>query len=191
MLSYGRAEPYKGFDDLIDALAILKAAGTPVPHTVVGAVTDGPPLTPYQRHLAERITAAGLGVTLRTSFSPGFRSLLARPGLAAVIVPSRAEPFGRIPLEAWATGASPVVATTAGGLAEIVTEDITGYTAAPADPGSLAAAISRALTAGPAQRQRLLSAGQQLTSTRYGYHANVAAFLTAVAPWALRNDQST
>jgi glycosyltransferase involved in cell wall biosynthesis len=191
MLSYGRAEPYKGFDDLIDALAILKAAGTPVPHTVVGAVTDGPPLTPYQRHLAERITAAGLDVTLRTSFSPGFRGLLARPGLAAVIVPSRAEPFGRIPLEAYAAGASPVVATTAGGLAEIVTEGITGYTAAPADPRSLAAAISRALAAGPGQRQRLLAAGRQLTSARYDYHANVAAFLTAVAPWALRSGQST
>jgi glycosyltransferase involved in cell wall biosynthesis len=37
---------------------------------------------------------------------------------------SRAEPFGRIPLEAYAAGASPVIATTAGGLAEIVTSDI-------------------------------------------------------------------
>jgi glycosyltransferase involved in cell wall biosynthesis len=154
-------------------------------------VSDGPPLTPYQRHLAGRITAAGLGVTLHTSFSPGFRSLLAHPGLAAVIIPSRAEPFGRIPLEAWAAGASPVVATTAGGLAEIVTEGITGYTAAPASPRSLAAAIGRALAAGPAQRQGLLSAGRQLTSARYNYHANVADFLTAVAPWALRSGQST
>jgi glycosyltransferase involved in cell wall biosynthesis len=191
VLSYGRAEPYKGFDDLIDALAMLRSAGTPVPHVILGAVSDGPPLTPYQRHLAGRITAAGLGVTLHTSFSPGFRSLLAHPGLAAVIIPSRAEPFGRIPLEAWAAGASPVVATTAGGLAEIVTEGITGYTAAPASPRSLAAAIGRALAAGPAQRQGLLSAGRQLTSARYNYHANVADFLTAVAPWALRSGQST
>jgi len=99
----------------------------------------------------EWIKAEDLNVTWHTSFSPGFRSLLTQAGLAAVIVPSRAEPFGRIPLEAYAAGASPVVATTAGGLSEIVTEGGTGYTASPADPGSLASAISRALAAGPAQ----------------------------------------
>jgi glycosyltransferase involved in cell wall biosynthesis len=72
-----------------------------------------------------------------------------------VIVASRAEPFGRIPLEAYAAGASPVVATTAGGLAEVVTEGSTGYTALPADPRSLAAAIRRALAATPVQRRHL------------------------------------
>ena len=121
----------------------------------------------------------------------GFRSLLAHPALAAVIVPSRAEPFGRIPLEAYAADASPVIATTAGGLAEIVTESRTGYTAAPADPRSLARAISRALAASPAQRRRLLDAGRQLTRDRFDYQANVTAFLNAVAPWAVRAGQST
>jgi glycosyltransferase involved in cell wall biosynthesis len=191
MLCFGRAEPYKGFDDLIDALAILKAAGVPVPHTVLGAVTDGLAITPYQRHLAERIKAEDLSVTLHTSFSPGFRSLLTHPGLAAVIVPSRTEPFGRIPLEAYEAGASPVVATTAGGLSEIVTEGRTGYTASPADPGSLASAISRALAADPVQRQQLLAVGQQIARACYDYRANVAAFLTAAAPWAIGAAQST
>jgi len=74
-----------------------------------------------RRHLAHHV-------------QPAIRALLDHPALAAVIVPSRAEPFGRIPLEAYATGASPVIATTAGGLAETVTEPLTGYTASPADP---------------------------------------------------------
>jgi glycosyltransferase involved in cell wall biosynthesis len=191
LLSYGRAEPYKGFDDLLDALAILKAGGALVPHTILGAVTEGPLLTAYQRHLAGRITVQELDVTLHTSFSPGFCTLLAHPGLAAVIVPSRTEPFGRIPLEAYAAGATPVIATTAGGLAQIVTEGRTGYTAAPADPRSLASAITRALAASPAQRQQLLTQGRQLTRTRYDYHANVRAFLAGIAPWALRTGQST
>ena len=191
MLSYGRAEPYKGFDDLLDALSILKDAGTLVPHTVLGAVTEGPPLTGYQQHLAHRITAGELDATLLTTFTPGFQGLLAHPSLAAVIVPSRAEPFGRIPLEAYAAGASPVIATTAGGLAEIVTNDITGYTAPPASPRALASAISRAMAAGPAQKQRLLSAGRQLTRSRYDYQANVTAFLNAAAPWAVSPGQST
>lgn len=191
MLSYGRAEPYKGFDDLLDAIAILKTAGTPVPHLILGAVTDGPPLTAYQRHLAHRIKAENLDVTLRTSFSPRLRELLGHPALAAVIVPSRAEPFGRIPLEAYQAGASPVVATTAGGLAEIVTEASTGYTASPGVPSSLAAAIARALAASPAQRHSMLAQGRSLIGARYDYRANTAAFLAAVAPWAAEAGQST
>jgi glycosyltransferase involved in cell wall biosynthesis len=191
LLSYGRAEPYKGFDDLLDALAILRADRVAVPHTVLGAVADGPPLTPYQDHLAQRITAERHDVTLLTIFSPAIRGLLAAPRLAAVIVPSRAEPFGRIPLEAYAAGASPVIATTAGGLAEIVSEGSTGYTARPGDPCSLAAAISRALAASPGQRHRLLAAGRHLTAARYDYQANIAAFLAGFAPWATAAGQST
>jgi glycosyltransferase involved in cell wall biosynthesis len=191
MLSYGRAEPYKGFDDLLDAIAILKTASTPVPPLVLGAVTDRPALTAYQQHLAHRIRAERLSISLHTSFSPRFRDLLGHPGIAAVIIPSRAEPFGRIPLEAYQAGASPVIATTAGGLAEIVTEGSTGYTASPGDPSSLAAAITRALAASPAQRDRMLAQGRSLIAARYDYRANTAAFLLAVAPWAARVGQST
>jgi len=190
MLAYGRAEPYKGFDDLLDAIAILKTAGPPVPHLILGAVTDGPPLTAYQQHLAQRIETQNLAVTLHTSFSPRLRGLLGHSALALVIVPSRAEPFGRIPLEAYQAGASPVVATTAGGLAEIVTEGSTGYTASPGDPASLAAAITRALAASPAQRHEMLAQGRSLIAARYDYRANTAAFLADVAPWAARNSQS-
>jgi glycosyltransferase involved in cell wall biosynthesis len=191
LLSFGRAEPYKGFDDLLDALRILSSTATRVPHTVLAAVTDGPPLTACQRHLARRIAAENLDVTLHTTFSPGIRELLSHPSLAAVIVPSRAEPFGRIPLEAYAAGASPVIATTAGGLAETVIDGHTGYTAAPANPPSLAAAIGRALTAPAAEHARMLAEGRRLTTTRHDYTANVRAFLTALAPWALTAGQST
>ena len=190
LLSFGRAEPYKGFDDLLDALHILSASGLRVPHTILAAVTDGPPLTAYQRHLARRIDAGHLDVTLHTTYSPGIRALLSHPALAGVIVPSRAEPFGRIPLEACAAGASPVIATTAGGLAETVTEPLTGYTASPADPPSLAAAIARALTADPDNHARMLAEGRRLTATRYDYDANVRAFLTRLAPWAISSPQS-
>lgn len=70
MLSYGRAEPYKGFDDLISALSILKRNGAQVPHLILGAVTDGPPLTPYQQHLADRIAARCLVLGGRSPATP-------------------------------------------------------------------------------------------------------------------------
>jgi glycosyltransferase involved in cell wall biosynthesis len=186
MLAMGRAQPYKGFDDLLDALAMLKARRISVPHTLIAAVTEDAELSAYQRHLAQRITAGQLNATLISRFAPDLRALLAHPALAAVVVPSRAEPFGRIPLEAFAAGAAPVVATTAGGLAETVADGLTGYTARPADPPSLATAIHRALAADAATRDRLRAAGRHLVATRYNHHQAVEAFLSARAPWAIR-----
>lgn len=191
LLAMGRAVPYKGFEDLLDALVLLHAEGTPVPHTLLAAVTDDPRPSPYQEHLAGRIASDMLDVTLVTRFTPGLRSLLHHPALAAVVVPSRADPFGRIPLEAFAAGAAPVVATTAGGLAELVTDNQTGYTARPANPRSLAGAVRRALTASPADRARLRAEGRRLASVRYDYGAIVRSFLRNIAPWAgARPDQS-
>lgn len=199
LLSYGRAEPYKGLDDLLDALPIVNQTGILAPHLVLGAVTEEacgegpgrPELSAYQRHIASRIERENLDVTLRTRFDPRFRDLLAHPALAAVIVPSRQEPFGRIPLEAYQAGASPVVATSAGGLAEIVSEGHTGFTAEPGNPASLAAALLRALTVSPAQRQRLLAHGRNVTAEHFDYRANIRSFFEVRAPWALRASQST
>lgn len=191
LLSYGRAEEYKGFDDLLDALLALRHVSLPIPPLVLGAVTDGDPLTAYQKHLADRIAAENLDVTLHTRFHHGFRELLGHPRLAGIVVPSRVEPFGLIPLEAFQAGASPVIATNAGGLAEIVIEEGpdggTGFSAEASHPASLAAAIIRALATSREQRQRLLLQERELITGRYDYRANVASFLETVAPWAIRN----
>lgn len=45
-------------------------------------------------------------MTLHTAFSPGIRGQLSYPSPAAVIVASRAESFGRVPLDAVTAGAS-------------------------------------------------------------------------------------
>ena len=185
LFALGRAEPYKGFTDLLDALVLLREEQQPVPHTVLAAVTDGQPTNPYQQHLAQRIQAAKLDVTLLTRFSSTIRTLLAHPALAAVIVPSRAEPFGRVPLDTWAAGVAPVVATTAGGLAEQVADAETGFTAAPHDPRSLACAIRRALVAAPGQRSAMITAGRRALASRYDYETNIRQFIDTVAPWAL------
>jgi glycosyltransferase involved in cell wall biosynthesis len=105
-------------------------------------------------------------------------------------VPSRAEPFGRVPLEAFAAGAGPVVSTTAGGLAELVTDGETGYTARPGDPESLAAAMRRALACSPAERDRMRAAGRQVAATRYNYQTAVTRFLAQTAPWAITPQHS-
>jgi hypothetical protein len=191
ILAMGRAQPYKGFDDLLEALALLRARQVTVPHAVIAAVTEDTEPSSYQRHLDRRIRTGHLDATLITRFTPALRTLLLHPALRAVVVPSRAEPFGRIPLEAFVAGAAPVVATTAGGLAELVIDGHTGYTATPADPQSLATAISRALSAGTAARSRLRAAGRHLAATRFNHDLAVREFLSAHAPWAIRGNQAS
>ncbi|WP_422753068.1 glycosyltransferase family 4 protein [Micromonospora sp. WMMD708] len=103
-----------------------------------------------------------------------------------MVVPSRQEPFGRIPLEAFAAGAAPIVTTTAGGLAEQVTDGVTGFTSEPARPDALAAAIDRALATTPKQRDRMRQAGQSQLSSRFDHDAAVGRFLGEIASWVVR-----
>lgn len=164
LFAMGRAAPYKGFNDLLDAIEILQADGLPLPRVLLAAVTDDGVPTDYQRHLAAR--AERLPVTIWTRFDADLPGLLHHPALRGVVVPSLIEPFGRIPLEAFAAGAAPVVATTAGGLAETVIDDVTGFTAPPADPPALSRAIRRATAATPEQLGVLRENGRDLVERR-------------------------
>ncbi|WP_326688849.1 glycosyltransferase family 4 protein [Streptomyces sp. NBC_01795] len=187
LLAMGRAVPIKGFEDLLEALRILREREVRVPHLLLAAVTSDvhDDLSSYQRHLAARVRTYGLDATLTTRFTPATRAWMHSPALRAVIVPSREEPFGRIPLEAFAAGAGPVVATTAGGLAETVIEGETGFTAAPRDPASLASALHRALTVLPRERERLRNTGAALVRTHHDYETSISSALQHIAPWVL------
>ena len=61
-----------------------------------------------------------------------------------VVVPSQAEPFGRVALEAMAAS-RPVIGTRAGGLPDIVADGQTGRLVPPGDPTALAKAIQDVL----------------------------------------------
>jgi glycosyltransferase involved in cell wall biosynthesis len=182
LLSYARAEPYKGWDDLVAALAQLRDRGAHLPHALLAAVTDQPGRTAYQQHLASRIESLDLDATLVTGFDPAIRSLLVHPALRAVVIASRAEPFGRVPLEAYAAGAAPVVVTTAGGLAEQVIDGVTGLAASPADPASLAGAIDRALRLTADEVDRMRAAGRHLARTKFDCGVALRRFLDQFAP---------
>lgn len=165
-LAMGRAEPYKGFDDLLDALVLLREHTPRPPHLILAAVSNQPERCQYQHHLAERIHQHQPDATLITRFTTDVADLLAHHALRGVIVPSRVEPFGRVPIEAFAAGAAPVIATTAGGLAEQVINGVTGLTAAPSNPADLAAALARATRLTAAQVQRMREAGRRVAAQR-------------------------
>lgn len=177
-LAMGRAVPYKGFDDLLDALALI-SRGHP-PHLLLAAVSNKPDPTAYQRHLADRIHELDLDATLITSFSQDAANLLVHPALRGVIVPSRVEPFGRIPLEAHAAGAAPVIATTAGGLAEQVIDGATGFLTAPGNPPALAEALTRALDQTDEHRHSMRKAARAFAAHR-DHNRAVRDFLGAAS----------
>ncbi|TFH30036.1 MAG: glycosyltransferase family 1 protein [Deltaproteobacteria bacterium] len=73
--------------------------------------------------------------------------------------PSSLEPFGMGPVEAMAAGV-PVVATSVGGLAEIVTDGVNGLLVPPLAPAALAGAVVR-LCREAGLRERLIAAGRE------------------------------
>ncbi|WP_037600018.1 glycosyltransferase family 4 protein [Streptacidiphilus rugosus] len=183
VLAMGRAVPWKGFDELLEAWDLLHSSGHPLPHLVLAAVSEQAAPTRYQRHLQALAQRSRAPVSLLTQFSAQVRGLLTLPGLRAVVVPSRVEPFGRIPLEAYAAGAVPVVATRTGGLVDLVVDGETGFTAPPCNPVELARALAKALELGDAHRERMRVAGEELLQ-RFDYRRNVQEFLHQLAPWS-------
>lgn len=82
-----------------------------------------------------------------------------------VVLPSRMENFPLVILEAMATGL-PVVATSVGGVPEMVVEGETGLLVAPYDPGALAEAINSLL--GDPSRMRAMGArGRERVREQY------------------------
>jgi glycosyltransferase involved in cell wall biosynthesis len=85
-----------------------------------------------------------------------------------LVVPSRAESFGIVYLEAWACR-RPVIGASGGAVACVIQDGVDGLLVDPTDPSKLAGAI-QSLLSDPARRRRMADAGHQkslrLTSDR-------------------------
>ena len=138
VLFIGELRMLKGVDVLLHALARLKRAGEPATAAIVG---DGPDAARF------RALAGELGVS--ASF-PG--AMPARRAFASgkiMVVPSRAESFPYVVLEAQGA-ALPVIASRVGGIPEMLPEE---DLVPPQEPAALAEAISARLR-DPGARQR-------------------------------------
>jgi glycosyltransferase involved in cell wall biosynthesis len=130
----GELRDLKGVDVLVDAIAVLRRTGRKITARLVG---DGPDRADLQAQiaqldLADRVTLCG--------------SLPTRDALAlgrVVVLPSRAESFPYVVLEAAAAG-KPLIATRVGGVAEIFGPSADRLVQ-PGDAGALANAIVAAI----------------------------------------------
>ncbi|HRN88474.1 glycosyltransferase family 4 protein [Hyphomicrobium sp.] len=108
-LFIGELRVLKGVDELLKALAEVMG-NRPVRAVIVGAGPDGD---------AFKAEAARLGLSSHVTFPGAMPAEAAFPLGRALVVPSRAESFPYIVLEAGAAG-KPLIATSVGGIPEIV-----------------------------------------------------------------------
>lgn len=140
ILCPGRLNGWKGQDVLISALSLLSARGITVSTRIVGGEYGGS--TSYTRELQYQIDERGLTENV---VLVGELANLDEEYLTAdiVVVPSkRAEPFGKVVIEAMNHGC-PVIASNLGGPAEVISEGENGMLVRPGDAGDLADAIER------------------------------------------------
>jgi glycosyltransferase involved in cell wall biosynthesis len=139
---------YKGHADLVEALTLLD---TPPLLCLVG---EGP----ERERLTALVRARGLEhvVTLAGAV-PDARALLADYQFA--VLPSHTEGLPNAVLEAMAAGL-PVVATSVGGVSDVLADGVAGLLVPPRDPAALATAIER-LAGDPDLRCALGAAGRR------------------------------
>lgn len=137
LLCFGYVRPYKGVDDAIAAMADLR-------HDAVLLVA-GECWGDEHRYRAV-VASAGVAdrVVLDFRYIPNDEIPVMFGAADAVVLPYRTATQSAVAALAFAFD-QPVVATTAGGLAELVEDGVTGALAPPADPVGLAAAVDRVL----------------------------------------------
>lgn len=153
----GRLHPQKGLSTLLAAMTDLKTHIPTVRWLVVG---DGE----LREELEQQTDAYGLSDSV---IFAGARSdvpqILAALDLFAL--PSLWEGLPLAALEAMAAGL-PVIATTVGGVPEVVVNEVTGLLVPPNNPAALAQALRQVL-ANPAQRQAMGAAGQEQVAKKF------------------------
>jgi len=159
LLYVGRLAPIKGLETLLDAMARLRASGTPVHLSIVGGDADEP-LNGHEGALRARLARLDLGGTVTfVGAQPQERLRAWYVAADTTVLPSHYESFGMVALEAMACGI-PVVASRVGGLQTTVRDGVTGLLVRESDPAALAGALDR-LLGDPDLRFRLGREGVQ------------------------------
>ena len=179
LLYFGRLEWEKGVQDLLAALPRIRALH---PGTTVAVAGNGT----HRDWLVEQAAEHGVPDAARfVGHLPDAELAALLAAADAVVLPSRYEPFGIVALEA-AAGGAPLVASTAGGLGEIVHDGQTGLAFAPGDVDGLTAAVDAVLH-DPAAAARRAEAAKARLSSDFNWD-RIAADTAVVYAAARRTD---
>jgi len=144
--------PRKGIRFLIEAAAQLKPRFPDLKLVLAGDGFERPELARLAEELGIAPDVTFLGWVPNTALPPYYRAA------AVSVIPSLEEGFGIPAAEAMGCEV-PVVASDAGGLPEVVEQDVTGLVVPRGDPTALAQAIG-SLLEDPARRRRMGAAGR-------------------------------
>jgi glycogen synthase len=167
LVTWGRVQHEKGFQTVVEAMAMLRHRVPGIRAVVAGRGGHLPDLQRLAHHLhvddivnfAGFVADAELHRLLQTA--------------SCAVIPSLYEPFGIVALEALAARAPLAVART-GGLTEVIDGTDAGLLFEAGNPSSLAHAIERLCTE-PGLAERCQAAGDRLVRTTYSWDAVAAA----------------
>jgi glycosyltransferase involved in cell wall biosynthesis len=171
VLYAGRLEAAKGIQTLLDALRLIAAKRPDVVWLLAG---DGPERDRIQTELADA------GLTAHVRLLGNRRDLPALCNLTTLaVLPSLTEAFGRVLIEAMASGC-PVVASHVGGIPEVIATPEVGTLVPPADPLALANACL-AILDDPARATQMGRNATRYAASRFSRRAHVDTVQTAYA----------
>lgn len=155
ILLLARFDHRKGHEVLVRALPAVRQA-----HPQARVVLAGPAALEEEKQVLARVRDLVVQLGLQDAVDlPGGVDPEQLLGSATVLaVPSTSEGMPNVVLEAMAHGV-PVVATTVGGIPEVVHDPETGWLVAPADVDALARSLTEALSS-PAERLRRAQAAR-------------------------------
>ncbi len=177
ILSVGRKVEKKGYDDLLNALALLPAGlHWRFEHVGGGDLSD-----------ALKAQAASLGLADRCAWhgaQPQKSVFAALAHADLFVLASKKAADGdqdglpNVLMEAAYQGL-PLVSTQAAAIGEFVEDGVTGLLVPPASPRELGAALAR-MVADPVLRQRLAQRAGEVVRTRFSYEAGVEWIASAL-----------
>lgn len=178
VLQVARFQDIKGHHILLEALALLACN----PHSdmptllVVGGVLEPPSqeILAYRARIEHRASMSDLQRHVKFLGHRQDVPLIMRAA-DILVVPSIFESFGMVVIEAMTVGVI-VIATNAGGPAEIITDGETGLLVPSGDPLALAAAITYALEHHD-QSARMVQAAQSAAHQLYGQFGRCHALI--------------
>jgi glycogen(starch) synthase len=164
LLYAGRLTPEKGVHTAVEALGEL-SRGRGFNQVTLTIVGTGEP--DYEAHLRQLVRQEKVGacVTFLGAQPKEMMPELYSQADALLFTSVWPEPFGRVLVEAMASGAV-VIGTATGGAGEILLDDKNALVFPPGDAASLAAQIMR-LVESPALRRRLAEAGRHTATEKF------------------------
>lgn len=170
VFSCARLNVVKGHQDLMEAVAHLRAQGRDVRLEIAGEDDAGG--TGFRAVLEARIAELGLGEHARLLGAIDGDAVRDRLlGAHIFALASFHEPLGVAYMEAMSCGV-PTIGTDAGGVPELIENGVSGVLVPPKDPHALAAAIARVADT-PALAMALSQAGRARIVA--GFHAGLGA----------------